>query len=84
MFEQFMANLSIWQIGIVVSIAIMLLTRIISNQKLYEWGFWLGNLLTIFGTLRLGGPWQKLEDFILNSIGSLYEGFAAGLKSDNK
>jgi len=84
MFESILASINAWEIGIVVSIAMMALTRFIPNEKLYNITYKLGKSLTLFGTLKLGKPWQKFEDFIINSIGSLYNGFSDGLSHDNK
>mgnify|MGYP003963876935 len=84
MLETILSNVQAWQIGIAVSVVMMILAKTLPNKKLYNWGFWVGNLLTVFGTVKLGKPWQKFEDFILNSVGAFYEGFSAGLKSDNE
>lgn len=68
--------------GIVV-ILVTALARFLPNDKLYMWGFDLGKSMTSFGTKKVGYAWEKLEDFLINSLGVFLDGFRDGLNSDD-
>lgn len=55
----------------------------IPNEKLQGFGYNLGVALSAAGTLKLGKAWNKLEDFCINSVGQLLQGFKNGLESDD-
>ena len=63
----------------------VLVTRWIPNTKLYAWGLKSGQFLNSFGKARMGSiTWEKLEDFLVNSIGEYLRGIKIGLDSDEE
>lgn len=60
-----------------------LIAKLIPNNKLYRWGFNFGKKVGAIGFLKMGENWEKIEDFLINSIGKLLEGTKDGLNSDD-
>ena len=57
-----------------------LVARWLPNEKLYAWGLKSGQFLDSFGSARMGrSMWEKLEDFLVNSIGEYLKGVKVGL-----
>lgn len=69
--------------GVGVSILLALIARLVPNEKLYAFGFGLGQSLSRIAVLRFGMAWEKVEDFLVNSIGVVLSGTKAGLNSDD-
>lgn len=60
-------------------------TRMLPNEKLYAWGLKTGQFLNSFGKSKMGSTtWEKLEDFLVNSIGEYLKGVKIGLDSDEE
>jgi hypothetical protein len=64
-------------------VLVSVLTRFLPNEKLYMWGYEWGLSLSTFATGKIGYAWNKIEDFICNSIGILFNGFRDGLNADD-
>lgn len=70
--------------GAGASFLMLFLTRLIPNDKLYLACVNIGKFLTGYGRSRMGRKfWEKLEDYIENSIGICWDGLRAGLNSDD-
>ena len=60
-----------------------LMARWIPNDKLNAWGLATGRFLNNFGKAKMGSvTWEKLEDFLVNSIGEYLRGVKVGLDED--
>lgn len=66
-----------------VSLLLMLITRFVPNEKLYQWGYNIGATISSWGLIRAGKGWESIEDFLINSFGKLFEGIRDGLDSDD-
>ena len=66
-------------IGVVINVILLILSRIVSNERIHGVGVSLGKALDRFGTLKLGVAWEKVEDFIENSGTQFFTGFKVGL-----
>lgn len=67
-------------LGTAIGLGITLLARFIPNEKLFSWGLSFGKLLNGFGSVRFGNTaWEKVEDFLINSIGEFLRGMKSGL-----
>ena len=72
--------LGIVGVGSVAGIVLMILSKFIPNNKLYAFGYKLGDSANTFGTARMGTVvWEKIEDFLINSVGVMLSGFKDGL-----
>jgi hypothetical protein len=72
-------------IGAVLGLVLAGLARILPNEKLYAWGLKSGQFLNGLGTARMGSTsWEKLEDFLVNSLGEFFKGMKVGLDVDEK
>ena len=68
-----------------LGIILVFVTRFLPNEKLYAWGLKSGQFLNSFGKARMGSTaWEKLEDFLVNSIGEYLKGVKIGLDSDEE
>ena len=68
-------------LGVIFVIA----TRLLPNEKLYAWGLKSGQFFNSFGKSKMGSvAWEKLEDFLVNSIGEYLRGVKDGLDSDEQ
>lgn len=70
--------------GIGASIVLAVIARMIPNDKLYAFGFGLGQSLSRMAVLRFGMAWEKIEDFAVNSFGMILSGLKSGLNSDDQ
>lgn len=62
----------------------VLVARWLPNEKLHSWGQRTGQFLDSFGKARVGtSMWNKLEDFLVNSLGQYLGGVKEGLKKDD-
>ena len=66
-------------VGTIIATVLMVIAKLLPNEKLYALGVSLGNSLDVFGHARLGSSWEKVEDFMVNSVGMLLKGVKAGL-----
>jgi hypothetical protein len=66
-----------------IGIALAVLARFIPNEKLQNYGYKFGVVVSAAGTLKLGKAWEKVEDFCINSVGQLLQGFKNGLQADD-
>ena len=72
-------------LGAVLGIVLSGLARVIPNEKLYAFGLKTGKFFNSFGTAKMGSAsWEKLEDFLVNSIGEYLRGIKVGLDADEK
>lgn len=69
-------------IGAITSIILLIISKQLPNEKIAQFGFKIGTFLTTFGGLKMGKTWEKIEDFLINSVGVFMEGIKAGLNSD--
>ena len=70
--------------GAGVSLVLLILARMVPNEKLGAWGEALGKLLSAFGTKKLSkSTWEKVEDFLENSLTVFFAGLRKGLDSDD-
>jgi len=71
--------------GTGASFVLLLLTRLLPNNSIRAASVKIGRFMTGFGRMRLGKSfWEKVEDFIENSIAVCWEGFREGLNSDDE
>lgn len=62
-----------------------ILARWIPNEKLHGWGLKSGQFLDNFGSARVGKTmWEKIEDFLVNSVGEYLRGVKDGLDSNEE
>ena len=67
-------------LGAVLGLILASLARILPNDKLYAWGLKSGQFLNSLGTAKMGSAsWEKLEDFLINSVGEYLRGMRIGL-----
>ena len=70
-------------LGASLGIILATLARIIPNEKLHAWGVSSGQFLNSFGTSKMGSAsWEKLEGFLINSVGQYLNGVKEGLDKD--
>lgn len=80
-FISFLGNLV--TAGATIGIVLAAIARLIPNEKLYGFGVKSGQFLDSIGSTKLGfAVWEKIEDFLVNSIGEYLKGLRFGL--DNK
>lgn len=66
------------------AVLLLIIARLIPNDKLDTFGFKCGCLLTLYGKSKLGKAfWEKIEDFIENSFQVFFCAFQRGLHSDD-
>ena len=66
------------------SIVLMVLARLVPNDRLLAWCRAAGAALSGFGRGRLGrGFWEQIESFVENSIAVAWQGFREGLNRDD-
>ena len=71
--------------GTGAAFVLLFLTRLLPNDKLKAAFLSIGRFLTGYGRSRLGKTfWEKIDDFIENSITACWEGFREGLNVDEK
>ena len=71
--------------GTGASFVLMALSRIMPNSLLHSVFMKTGRFLTVNGRLRLGKTfWEKIEDFVENSVSVCWEGFRDGLNIDDE
>ncbi len=71
--------------GTGASFVLLFLTRFLPNDVVHAASVKLGRFLTGFGRMRLGKTfWEKIEDFIENSIAVCWNGFREGLNNDDE
>ena len=67
-------------LGAVLGVVLAGLARVLPNEKLYAWGQKAGRFFNSLGTAKMGSAsWEKLEDFLTNSIGEYLRGMKDGL-----
>jgi hypothetical protein len=80
---EFITNLL--TVGASLGLILSLLARFVPNDKLYGWGVKSGQFLNSFGSAKMGSSaWEKLEDFLVNSIGEYLKGVKIGLDEDEE
>lgn len=70
--------------GVAITVLLTAIARLVPNNKLFEFGVKLGKNLNNFGSGKLGNSWEKIEDFLINSLGVLLNGIKNGLEFDEK
>jgi len=69
----------------IITFALALIARFIPNDKIYGYGLRIGQILDGFGSTKFGSiAWEKIEDFLINSVGEFLRGFKSGLDDDTK
>jgi hypothetical protein len=72
-------------LGTVIGLILTLIARFIPNEKLYAWGLMSGRFFNVLGTTKIGAPaWERLEDFLVNSVGEYLRGMKDGLDESDK
>lgn len=75
---------SIVSLATVIGFAITLIARLIPNEKIFNLGLKLGQFLDGFGSTKLGSStWEKIEHFLVNSVGEFLRGFKSGLDDNS-
>jgi len=71
--------------GAGASMLVIILARLIPNDKLHAVSIKLGRLLSTVGRSHLGCAfWEKIEDFFEKSFSVFWRGFRQGLNADDK
>lgn len=78
---EFLTNTAV--LGLAASVILLVLAKLLPNEKVYSFGYKLGLALTVFGSAKVGRGWGKLEDFFINSGGQFFGGLKQGLNSDD-
>ena len=71
-------------IGTIIGVGITVVAKFLPNPKVYKFGYNIGVALTSFGTSKIGKAWEKIEDFLTNSLGIFFTGMKDGLNSDEE
>lgn len=67
-----------------VGIGLFVLGRMIPNDKLESWGLNAGRSISKFGGKKLGTKsWEKVENFLQNSISVFWNAIVRGLNEDD-
>lgn len=79
---------SMWAMPAVKALIILIIGRITPNKWLFNGAYGIGVVASAGGTkffksIGLGWLWNKIEDLIENSIAAVWNGFRAGLNSDD-
>ena len=70
-------------IGTSMGIILAAVARFVPNDKLFGWGVNARQFLNDFGSSKMGsGVWERIEDFLVNSIGEYLRGVKVGLDDD--
>ncbi len=70
--------------GAGAGLVLVVLARLLPNEKLERWGFAAGQAVTTLGAGRLGRAfWEKIESFLENSTGVFLAAMKRGLDSDD-
>jgi hypothetical protein len=70
-------------LGTTIGIALTILVRIIPNEKIFSWGVATGKFLDGIGSIKMGSVvWDKVEHFLVNSVGEYLRGVKSGLGED--
>ena len=70
--------------GTGASFLLLFLARLLPNDLVHSVSVKIGRIMTGFGRMRLGKAfWEKIEDFIENSIAVFWNGVREGLNSDD-
>ena len=70
--------------GTIIAAILLILARLIPNDKLKSYGVKLGTGLSLYGRSKAGAKvWEKLEEFMENSLSVFLEGVKEGLDSDD-
>lgn len=76
--------LSVIGVGSIVSIVLTVLAKIIPNEKVHGFGVIVGKAISSFGNVRFGHAiYEKVEDFILNSMAQFIAGIKFGMEFDD-
>jgi phage-related tail protein len=68
-----------------VSFLLLIVARLVPNDKLKALGVSAGKAISAFGGKKMGPKvWEKVEDFLENSVKVFLEGVKEGLDSDDK
>ena len=71
--------------GTGASFALLFLARLLPNELVHAVSVKIGRIMTGFGRMQLGKAfWEKIEDFMENSIGVFWNGVREGLNSDDE
>ena len=71
-------------LGTTLGIILASLARFLPNDKLYAWGLKSGQFLNSFGSSKMGSvAWERLEDFVVNSLGEYLRGMKIGLDDES-
>jgi len=69
---------------IAITIAVKMLKKYVTDDKVREWFYEIGKDVTGMGTAKLGEDYNKLEGEIQRKIRVGFEAFQNGLDSDEK
>jgi len=71
--------------GAGAGVVVLILARILPNEKLEKWGYAIGAFVSGYLSGKLGKVfWEKIEDFLQNSAGVFLRAIKRGLNSDDK
>jgi hypothetical protein len=66
----------------IVGLVIQFLLKLIPNEKIWNFGFKIGETITTWGSGRFGSAYEKVEEYFQESFGVLFESISYGLDSD--
>lgn len=71
---------SIISLATIIGFVITLIARFVPNEKIFNLGLSTGKFLNGFGSAKLGSvTWEKIEHFLVNSLGEYFRGVKSGL-----
>ena len=65
-------------VGAISTIILMVIAKVLPNEKTYIWGIKSGQFLDSFGHAKIGNSWEKVEDLFINSFGRFFAGLKIG------
>lgn len=71
-------------VGTAISVGLTIIVRLIPNEKIFSCGVATGKFLDGIGSIKMGSViWDKVEHFLVNSIGEYLRGVKSGLGEDD-
>ena len=79
---------ALWAMHTVKALVVLIVSRIVPNKWIFNTFYGIGVVVTgggskFFGRFGLTFLWNKIEDLLENSLMSAWNGFRAGLNSDD-
>jgi len=75
---------SIISLTTVIGLLLTIVARLVPNEKMFSLGLSMGKFLDGFGSTKIGSvAWEKIEYFLINSVGEFIRGFKSGLDDED-